>query len=86
MTSQLALALDVGGSKLAAAVVDEAGTAVARCRVPVPATDDPEVVMAALVACARHVLARLGSSRVRSRGWGWPAPDQWSGRGVRSRR
>ena len=71
MTSLLALALDVGGSKLAAAVVDEAGTAVARCRVPSPATDDPEVMMAALVAVRRHVLDEAGAE-----------PDAVAGVGV----
>lgn len=80
MTSQLALALDVGGSKLASAVVDAAGTAVTRCRVPVPATDDPEVVMAALVACARHVLseARVEPGAVAGVGVACAGPMDWS--------
>lgn len=80
MTSLLALALDVGGSKLAAAVVDEAGAAVARCRVPVPATDDPEVVMAALVGCARHVLAeaQVEPAAVAGVGVACAGPMEWA--------
>ncbi|HYT39610.1 MAG TPA: ROK family protein, partial [Acidimicrobiia bacterium] len=44
------LALDIGGTKLAAGLVDAAdGRILARATVPTPRTDDPEAVFAALV-------------------------------------
>lgn len=43
-----AAALDVGGTKLAAAVVDEGGAIVRRAQVPTPATGDPEVLWSAV--------------------------------------
>ena len=42
------LAVDVGGTKLAAAIVDEQGVIVARARAATPTTADPEVLFAAL--------------------------------------
>src|SRR5215217_5483258 len=46
------LALDVGGTKLAAAVVDETGRMLGRGRVPSPTGTDPEALYEALLACA----------------------------------
>jgi glucokinase len=46
------LALDVGGTKLAAAVVDESGRILGRARVPSPTGIDPEPLYEALLACA----------------------------------
>jgi glucokinase len=46
------LALDVGGTKLAAAVVDESGRILGRGRVPSPTGTDPEALYEALLACA----------------------------------
>jgi glucokinase len=48
----IVLALDVGGTKLAAAVVDEAGRILGRGLVPSPTGTDPEVLYEALIACA----------------------------------
>jgi glucokinase len=54
------LAVDIGGTKLAAGLVDAAdGRILARAAVPTPRTDDGEVVFAALVG----LLDRLGPGR-----------------------
>jgi glucokinase len=50
------LALDVGGTKLAAAVVDGAGRLLGRGRVPSPAGTDAEALYEALIACAAAAL------------------------------
>ena len=50
------LALDVGGTKLAAAVVDHAGRILGRGRVPSPTGTDPEPLYEALLACAAAAL------------------------------
>lgn len=47
MTSP-ALAIDIGGTKLAAATVDDAGTLTSTGQCPTPVTDDPDTVWAAL--------------------------------------
>jgi len=44
------LAVDIGGTKLAAAIVDETGRIVERARVATPKTNDAEAVFAALAA------------------------------------
>jgi glucokinase len=50
------LALDVGGTKLAAAVVDDTGRILGRGRVPSPTGADPELLYEALLACAAAAL------------------------------
>jgi glucokinase len=50
------LALDVGGTKLAAAVVDDTGRILGRGRVPSPTGTDPEQLYEALLACAAAAL------------------------------
>jgi glucokinase len=50
------LALDVGGTKLAAGVIDDAGRVRGRGRVPTPTTGDAEVLYEALLACAAAAL------------------------------
>src|SRR4029450_6111196 len=50
------LALDVGGTKLAAAVVDDSGRLLGRGRVPSPNGTDPELLYEALLACAAAAL------------------------------
>jgi glucokinase len=50
------LALDVGGTKLAAGVVDDAGRILGRGRVPSPTGTDPELLYEALLACAAAAL------------------------------
>ncbi|HSR27154.1 MAG TPA: ROK family protein, partial [Actinomycetes bacterium] len=50
------LALDVGGTKLGAAVVDDSGRMLGRGRVPSPTDPDPELLYEALLACAAAAL------------------------------
>lgn len=50
------LALDVGGTKLASAVVDAQGRVFGLARVPSPTGRDPEALYEALVACAAAAL------------------------------
>jgi glucokinase len=50
------LALDVGGTKLAAAVVDDTGRILGRGRVPSPTGADPELLYESLLACAAAAL------------------------------
>jgi glucokinase len=50
------LALDVGGTKLGAAVVDDAGRILGRGRVPSPTGSDAELLYEALLACAAAAL------------------------------
>src|SRR4029453_361430 len=52
----LVLALDVGGTKLAAGVVDETGRVRSRSRIPTPATGSAEALYEALLACAAAAL------------------------------
>jgi glucokinase len=52
----LVLALDVGGTKLAAGVVDETGRVRSRSRSPTPATGSAEALYEALLACAAAAL------------------------------
>jgi glucokinase len=52
----LVLALDVGGTKLAAAVVDQDGRLRGRSRVPSPTGTDPEALYEALIVCAAAAL------------------------------
>jgi glucokinase len=52
------VAIDIGGTKLAAGVVDGSGTVVSRHDAPTPRTNDPEVLFAAL----RDLLERLGAA------------------------
>lgn len=56
MAQRWCLAVDVGGTKLAAGLVDGSGRVVARHQVPTPLTDDPEAVFGALSALADAVL------------------------------
>ena len=53
------VAVDIGGTKLAAAIVDDAGTIVARARDATPATRDAEVLFAALSAVIDSLPADL---------------------------
>jgi glucokinase len=49
------LAVDIGGTKLAAAIVDRSGQILLRSVVPTPVSDDPEVVFAALATVIDQV-------------------------------
>ncbi len=52
---EVVLALDIGGTKLAAGLVDEAGALVASARAATPVTDDPEALFAVVMAVAESV-------------------------------
>ncbi|MFF8831447.1 ROK family protein [Streptomyces sp. NPDC015131] len=58
MQSDLVAALDIGGTKIAGALVDGAGRMLLRVRRPTPAREDAETVMAAV----GEVLAELAAS------------------------
>ena len=57
---RLAMALDIGGTKFAAAVVDDDGEVVATERVPTPRSTDADEVFAAAVAAVEGVLDSTG--------------------------
>lgn len=65
------LAIDVGGTKLAAAVVDDRARVLGRSRVPTSSGSDPEVLYEVLLACC---FAALRGADTR--------PDELSGIGV----
>ncbi|HVF14521.1 MAG TPA: ROK family protein [Acidimicrobiales bacterium] len=52
---EVVLAVDIGGTKLAAGLVDERGDVVASARTPTPTTDDPESLFAVLMAVVESV-------------------------------
>ncbi|MEU4574774.1 ROK family protein [Nonomuraea sp. NPDC023979] len=59
----LAVAVDIGGTKIAAGLVDAAGRLTGERRTPTPAADGGEAIMAAVLDCVRPLLA-LGGDRV----------------------
>jgi glucokinase len=75
----LVLALDIGGTKFAAGVVDGSGGVHGRTRVPVPPGGDAERLFAVLVGCADAALARAGVERgdVVGVGCGSGGPMRW---------
>jgi len=58
----LALAVDIGGTKFAAAIVDSAGEVVVTHRVSTPRSTDPDEVFAALGQAVDGTLAKAGLS------------------------
>ena len=56
---EVVLAIDVGGTKMALALVDDAGTVLAEELRPTPADPDPGVVVAPLLEAVTSLLARL---------------------------
>ena len=74
-----ALALDVGGTKLAAAVVAPGGHILASARVPTPAGDtvDGSQIWASVVALLDRVRADAGSPGLRGVGVGCGGPMEW---------
>lgn len=56
-----ALGIDIGGTKIAAAMVDPEGTVSAPLTVPTPAADGPEAILDATAALARRVLNEAGA-------------------------
>jgi glucokinase len=67
----LALAIDVGGTKLAAGLVAADGQVVTSASVPTPTTEEPEALFAALL---RHVRSVAGSQDVATCGIGCGGP------------
>ncbi len=65
------LAIDIGGTKLAAARIDRSGTVVATDRTPTPITDDAEVLFGSLCAMIDPILAS-GNLGVVGTGCGGP--------------
>lgn len=61
--SRLALALDIGGTKFAAAVVDESGAIIAEHRVRNPQGTDGDVLFDALTTAADAALESAGTGR-----------------------
>ena len=55
----VALAIDIGGTKLAAGLVDTAGALLVRRNMPTPATGDGELLLGAVVGLAREVLQQF---------------------------
>ncbi|BCJ66878.1 ROK family protein [Polymorphospora rubra] len=68
------LAVDVGGTKLAAAVVEPDGTIAAQATVPTPVSPDAQIVAAALDNLVREVAARGPSRRLVGLGVGSAGP------------
>jgi len=56
----LCVAVDIGGTKLAAGLVDGSGSLLLAERIATPATDDPEVLWSALAGLVTSVLAGAG--------------------------
>ena len=78
--SETVLAIDVGGTKIGAAVVDAAGTVLRSAFEPTPREADPEAVFAALVGAVRRVepdgalAVGIGSAGPMSRGGATVSP------------
>jgi glucokinase len=77
------LALDIGGTKLAAAVIDDAGRVLGRGRGPSPTTTDAEAFYEALIVCAAAALRGADTTPANLDGIGvasggpmiWPAGE-----------
>ncbi|HEV8229745.1 MAG TPA: ROK family protein [Candidatus Limnocylindria bacterium] len=70
------LAVDIGGTKVACAVVAADGSLSAERRMPTPRTDDPETLFAAVAAVARASLDASGAS-IDAVGVGCGGPMRW---------
>jgi len=66
------LAVDIGGTKLAAGLVDAHGAILARARTETPRTDDPEVVFGALASVVDEVRSAGPGPQVCGVGCGGP--------------
>ena len=75
----LVLALDVGGTKLAAAVVDAEGRVRGRSRSPAPRTSDPEEFYEGLIATAAAAMrgAATTPGELAAAGCGCGGPMRW---------
>ncbi len=61
----MVLAVDIGGTKLAAGLVDEKGEVVASAQAPTPTTTDADVLFSVLLAVIDSVGRQRGRGRVR---------------------
>jgi glucokinase len=78
--ARVALALDIGGTKIAAAVVEASGRLGSRARTPTPRDLDSEQVWAALEALFSRLLAEAGlddSRELAGVGCGCGGPMEW---------
>jgi glucokinase len=89
-----ALAVDIGGTKLAAGIVDESGCLTERIQVPTPRSEDPEMVFGALLglvgrlAPAGAVVCGVGSGGPMTQGGEEVSPvhiPAWRGFPLRRR-
>ncbi|WP_229686167.1 ROK family protein [Longimycelium tulufanense] len=64
MTGRWAIGVDVGGTKIATALVSEGGELTARTAVPTPVAGGARAVLAAIEAQARHVAGQLATGTV----------------------
>ncbi|HET7901108.1 MAG TPA: ROK family protein [Candidatus Nanopelagicales bacterium] len=71
------LALDVGGTKLAAGLVDDEGTVLVHDRVPTPVSLDPEELWGALAGLVDGLLERPGATAYAAIGVGCGGPMEW---------
>ncbi len=71
------LGIDVGGTKIAAAVVDSAGRVLSVNRIATAGNDDAESLWQALVTVGDEALAAAGVARVEGVGCGCAGPMLW---------
>ncbi len=71
------LAIDVGGTKLATAVVDHAGRLISEHRTPTPPEGDAEAIWSALVAGVGRALDDAGRPAIDAIGVGCGGPMNW---------
>ncbi|MBI3726692.1 ROK family protein [bacterium] len=76
MSERVAIGLDLGGTKLAGALVDESGAILARREQPTPAREGPGAVISAIAALANDLAgeARAKAREVAGAGLGAPGP------------
>ncbi|NEB82508.1 ROK family protein, partial [Streptomyces sp. SID14478] len=74
MHMDLVAALDIGGTKIAGALVDEQGRILARAQRPTPAQEDGETVMGAVQGVLTELTASELWPRVRAVGIGSAGP------------
>ncbi|MGK5546565.1 ROK family protein [Streptomyces sp. URMC 127] len=72
--ADLVAALDIGGTKIAGALVDDRGRLLARAQRPTPAREDGATVMAAVAAVTEELAAAADWPRVRAVGIGSAGP------------
>lgn len=82
MTDELAVGIDLGGTKILAGVVDAGGRILGQVKLPTEADKDAETILNNMVSAAREALAMAGASvdDVLGVGVGSPAPlDMFKG-------